>query len=50
MRALLDTHAMYWYHHKDPFDRLLVAQSLAEQIPIIGNDAAFDAYGVARLW
>lgn len=38
------------FHHKDPFDRLLAAQSLVEQIPIIGNDSAFDAYGVTRLW
>lgn len=38
------------FHHKDPFDRLLVAQSLVEQSPIVGSDAALDAYGVARLW
>jgi PIN domain nuclease of toxin-antitoxin system len=37
-------------HHKDPFDRLLVAQALAEQIPIVGADSALDAYGVNRLW
>jgi PIN domain nuclease of toxin-antitoxin system len=36
--------------HKDPFDRLLVAQVLVEQIAIISADAALDAYGVARLW
>lgn len=38
------------YHHRDPFDRLLVAQSLEENIPIISVDAALDAYGVERLW
>lgn len=36
--------------HRDPFDRLLTAQSLVEKLPIIGVDSAFDAYGVARLW
>src|SRR5438093_12207474 len=38
------------FHHKDPFDRLLVAQALVESIPIISNDAALDAYGITRLW
>ena len=37
-------------HHKDPFDRLLVAQALTENIPIISVDAKLDAYGVTRLW
>lgn len=38
------------FHHKDPFDRLLVAQALAEGIPIISADSALDDYGVTRLW
>jgi PIN domain nuclease of toxin-antitoxin system len=39
------------FHHRDPFDRLLIAQSLIENIPILSADAAFDAYqGVTRLW
>jgi PIN domain nuclease of toxin-antitoxin system len=38
------------FHHKDPFDRLLVAQALAEQIPIVSADAVLDRYGVTRLW
>lgn len=38
------------YHHKDPFDRLLIAQAMIEAIPIIGADATFDAYPVSRLW
>lgn len=37
-------------HHKDPFDRLLAAQSLLEGIPLVSIDARLDAYGVARLW
>lgn len=38
------------FHHKDPFDRLLIAQAETEQISIVSIDAAFDAYGAARLW
>jgi PIN domain nuclease of toxin-antitoxin system len=38
------------FHHRDPFDRLLIAQAMAEQIPIISNDPAFDAYPITRLW
>jgi len=37
-------------HHKDPFDRMLIAQAKVEQILIISRDEAFDAYGVKRLW
>ncbi|MBX3398991.1 MAG: type II toxin-antitoxin system VapC family toxin [Gemmataceae bacterium] len=38
------------FHHKDPFDRLLVAQTLAEDIPILSIDPILDAYGIQRLW
>ena len=38
------------FHHRDPFDRLLVAQALVESIPIISRDAILDAYGVTRIW
>lgn len=38
------------FHHKDPFDRMLVAQALVEQIPIVSADPAFDAYPITRLW
>lgn len=37
-------------HHKDPFDRLLIAQALIENFAIISIDTAFDRYGVNRLW
>jgi len=37
-------------HHRDPFDRLLIAQALIEAIPIVSVDVAFDPYGVRRLW
>ncbi len=36
--------------HRDPFDRLLAAQSLELGIPPISIDAIFDRYGVARIW
>ena len=38
------------HHHNDPFDRLLVAQAIAEKLPIISADPALDAYGIQRLW
>lgn len=38
------------FHHKDPFDRLLIAQALAEGITVIGGDPLFDSYGVTRIW
>lgn len=38
------------FHHRDPFDRLLVAQAQSEQLTLISADAIFDAYGVTRLW
>ncbi len=37
-------------HHKDPFDRLLVAQAQATGWPIISADPVFDHYGVRRIW
>jgi PIN domain nuclease of toxin-antitoxin system len=36
--------------HKDPFDRMLIAQAQAENLPILSNDRALDGYGVRRLW
>ncbi|MFN8374122.1 MAG: type II toxin-antitoxin system VapC family toxin [Anaerolineae bacterium] len=38
------------FHHRDPFDRLIIAQSLTDQIPIIGRDDIYDQYGVQRHW
>jgi PIN domain nuclease of toxin-antitoxin system len=37
-------------HHRDPFDRLIVAQALTEQLTIISNDAQLDMYEVSRRW
>jgi len=36
--------------HKDPFDRMLIAQAQAENIPLISNEQKFDAYGIRRIW
>ncbi|MEI2582446.1 type II toxin-antitoxin system VapC family toxin [Scytonema sp. PRP1] len=38
------------FHHRDPFDRLLIAQSIVEKIPVLSVDSAFDAYPIERLW
>ncbi len=48
--AQLDLIEVMPFHHKDPFDRLLIAQSQAENTPLVSIDAAFDAYGVNRIW
>jgi PIN domain nuclease of toxin-antitoxin system len=44
-----DAGALPW-HHKDPFDRILIAQSLGERMPLVSNETLFDAYGVRRIW
>ena len=38
------------FHHKDPFDRLIIAQSMVEDLPVISSDAAFDSYKIERIW
>jgi PIN domain nuclease of toxin-antitoxin system len=38
------------FHHRDPFDRLLVAQSLVDSVPIVSADGVFDTYGAVRIW
>ncbi len=38
------------WHHKDPFDRMLIAQGLGEDIPIVSKETLFDSYGVKRVW
>jgi PIN domain nuclease of toxin-antitoxin system len=37
-------------HHRDPFDRLLSAQVMADGLSLVSADAIFDGYGVSRLW
>jgi len=38
------------FHHKDPFDRLIIAQSMVENLPVVSSDAAFDSYKIERIW
>lgn len=38
------------YHHRDPFDRLLIAQAITDNMPIVSVDTAFDPYPITRLW
>lgn len=38
------------FHHRDPFDRLLVAQALEEGVTLVSADPVFKTYGVRRLW
>lgn len=38
------------FHHRDPFDRLLVAQCLVQDMPLITRDPAVELYGVTRIW
>ena len=38
------------FHHRDPFDRLLIAQSLIENVAIVSADSTFDSYGIHREW
>src|SRR5260370_33727531 len=45
-----DVQACLPRHHGDPFDRLIVAQAIAEGIPIISSDPQLDAYGITRVW
>ena len=37
-------------HHRDPFDRLLVAQAQVENMALVSADPGFDPYGINRLW
>lgn len=38
------------YYHRDPFDRLIIAQAIAENIPVLSRDSAFDDYPIQRIW
>jgi PIN domain nuclease of toxin-antitoxin system len=48
--AHLDTVSTLPFHHRDPFDRLLIAQAMVEGVPIVSMDTAFDAYQISRRW
>ena len=38
------------FHHRDPFDRLLIAQAIQEKLTLVSIDEVFDDYGIARMW
>ena len=38
------------YYHRDPFDRLIISQSMNENIPILSPDKVFDLYPIKRIW
>jgi PIN domain nuclease of toxin-antitoxin system len=38
------------FHHRDPFDRMLVAQAIVEGVPLVSCDAPLDAYAIQRIW
>ena len=38
------------FHHRDPFDRLIAAQALAEHLAVVTRDAVFREYGVRVIW
>jgi len=38
------------FHHRDPFDRLIIAQGIVEEQPVISSDSAFDKYEIKRIW
>jgi PIN domain nuclease of toxin-antitoxin system len=46
----LDEVAVLPFHHRDPFDRMLIAQAISEDLTIIGADQVFDLYSVKRYW
>ena len=52
--AVTTTHALkaasLTGEHRDPFDRLLIAQSLIEEAPLVTNEVLFEDYGVIRVW
>lgn len=60
-KLLLDTNALtsvtddadqlsIKHHHRDPFDRLMIAQALEEDWEVISSDSQWDAYGIKRIW
>ena len=46
----LSTLATLPFHHRDPFDRLVIAQAIVEKLTVISHDGAFHPYGVTRRW
>uniref|UniRef100_Q023U9 PilT protein domain protein n=1 Tax=Solibacter usitatus (strain Ellin6076) TaxID=234267 RepID=Q023U9_SOLUE len=38
------------FHHRDPFDRLLIAQAMEEELSLVSSDSQFDGYEISRIW
>lgn len=38
------------FHHRDPFDRLIVAQAISEDVALVSKDEILDLYGITRIW
>jgi PIN domain nuclease of toxin-antitoxin system len=38
------------FHHRDPFDRLIICQSIVEKVPVLSNDKVFSKYSITRIW
>jgi len=38
------------FHHRDPFDRMIIAQAAVEKATLVSADEAFDSYGISRIW
>ncbi len=50
MKLLLDTHALLWFISDDPFDRMLISQSLSDQMTLVTPDPEIKKYSVQTLW
>jgi PIN domain nuclease of toxin-antitoxin system len=48
-RQMMRTARLPW-HHRDPFDRLLIAQALEEEVPMVTRNSMVESYGVTRIW
>lgn len=49
LRAIARVRDLPWYH-RDPFDRLLAATALCDDLTLVSRDDVFDQYGVKRVW
>lgn len=46
----LDEQRRMPFHHRDPFDRLIIAQAITEEMDVVGRDEAFEAYPIRMVW